>query len=82
MPDDRKIRLGGLWKHQARSGETYYSGSFGPGLRLVLFSNTRQQNDKDPDLVLYLAPADQPARDPRAPGRPEPGGLADLEFPG
>ena len=82
MPDDRKIRLGGLWKNESKSGGTYYAGKLSAGARLVLFRNDHKKGDNDPDLVLYLAPADQPARDPRAPGRPEPGGLAELEFPG
>ena len=53
--DRDKIRLTGLWKHNATSGGAYLSGKFGGGQLLVL-PNTYKANESDPDFVLYMAP--------------------------
>ena len=82
MPEDRKLRLGGLWKGQTKSGETFYSGGLGPSLRMLVFKNNFKQGEKDPDLVIYLAPAED-NRQRRAPGKPDSGSeLDEFEFPG
>jgi hypothetical protein len=49
------IRLSGLWTKKDKNGTTYYSGNLGSG-RLLLFRNTKKQAEKEPDLVLWLAP--------------------------
>ena len=50
--------LTGLWKHVAKDGKTYYSGSLGAA-NLLVFANTFKKTEKDPDLNLFVAPKEQ-----------------------
>ena len=54
-----KIKLTGLWKNTSKDGQTYYSGSLSPTVRVLVFKNNFKKEDRDPDLVLYLAPAEK-----------------------
>ena len=50
-----RIKLCGLWKQKTKDGKTYYSGGFGYGAGLQLFTNTYKGDDpKKPDLILYV----------------------------
>ena len=49
---DTKILLGGLWKNKSKAGMDYLSGSFGMA-RLLVFRNTRKDNDKSPDFNVF-----------------------------
>lgn len=58
MSDNQQgmIKLCGLWKSQTKDGKTYYSGGLTYSTNLLLFPNTyKKPDDKQPDLVLYLA---------------------------
>jgi len=61
--DTKMIKLTGLWKNETKNGEAFYSGSLCPGARLLLFKNGFKKGDRDPDLVLYIAPADRQERE-------------------
>ena len=54
-----KIKLTGLWKNTSKDGQTYYAGSLSPTVRVLVFKNTFKKGEKEPDLVLYLAPNDR-----------------------
>lgn len=63
------IRLTGLWR-QERDGRSHLSGSLGGG-RLLVFPNERKANERDPDFVVYLVPAERREGGPaRGEGRP------------
>ena len=47
------IQLSALWKKDSKNGRTYYSGKLGDG-RLLLFKNEKKQDEKQPDLILYI----------------------------
>lgn len=47
------IQLAALWKKESREGQLYYQGKLGNG-RLLLFENNRKENEKQPDLILYI----------------------------
>jgi len=50
-----RIKLCGLWKQTTKDGKTYYSGGFGYGAGLQLFTNKYKEGDpKKPDLILYV----------------------------
>ena len=55
------IELGSLWEEVSRSGKKYYSGSFGPKARLLLFP-IDSQNPKAPKFNLCVAPRQQDER--------------------
>ena len=58
-----KVRLCGLWKNESKDGGTYYSGSLSPGVKLLVFKNGFKKENRDPDLIAYLVPAEK-----RSPG--------------
>jgi len=47
------IQLSALWKKDSKNGRTYYTGKLGDG-RLLLFKNDKKQDEKQPDLILYI----------------------------
>ena len=49
------IKLTGLWKRKSKSGKVYYSGNLSTTAKVLLFKNDNKKNDRDPDLVIYLA---------------------------
>lgn len=49
------IKLTGLWKRKSKSGKVYYSGNLSSTAKVLLFKNDNKENDRDPDLALYLA---------------------------
>lgn len=54
--DGRKVELCALWKNESKGGETYYSGTLG-GARVLVFKNKNKgDNEKAPDLKVYLVP--------------------------
>jgi hypothetical protein len=59
MADQTKIRLGGLWRQESRSGEEFLSGPLGGG-RLLVFENKHRKSDREPTHVLYLVPNTRP----------------------
>ena len=52
-------KLCGLWKAQGRDGAIYYSGKFTFGTRLMIFKNQYKKTERDPDLVVYMAKAEE-----------------------
>ena len=48
------IKLTGLWKHEDKNGQIYYSGNLGSG-RILIYKNSYKEEDKHPDLVMYIA---------------------------
>lgn len=47
------IQLAAFWKKESKNKRTYYQGKLGNG-RLLLFKNDKKENDKHPDLILYI----------------------------
>ena len=54
-----RLKLTGLWRGKDRNGETFYSGSVNPTVRLMIFKNSYKKEDRDPDLIAYLVPAEK-----------------------
>jgi len=50
------LKLSGLWRREGKDGSCY-TGSLAHGVNVLIFKNKFKQNERDPDLVLYLAPA-------------------------
>jgi len=55
MGNNNMIKIGGLWKKTTENG-THFSGPFGYAANLLLFKNKYKKSEKDPDLILYIAP--------------------------
>lgn len=67
----QKIKLTGLWQNKSKSGETYYGGNLSPGVRILVFKNGFKEGEKDPDLVMYLAPVERQVQpDPKPESEP------------
>jgi hypothetical protein len=47
------IQLAAFWKRESKQGRSYYQGKLGNG-RLLLFRNEKKDNEKAPDLILYI----------------------------
>lgn len=47
------IQLAAFWKKDSKNGRTYYQGKMGSG-KLLLFKNDKKQEEKQPDLILYI----------------------------
>jgi hypothetical protein len=73
------IKLAGLWKEEGKDNSVFYSGKLGYGTRLLLFRNKYKRDEKDPDLILYLAKSEE--RKPKGEAFPEPSGEADPDIP-
>ena len=71
--NDDKIKLGVLWKHVSREGsKPYLSGRVEPdgldaavdllrhGGRLLVLSNKKRPDKRDPDCVLFVVPERDP----------------------
>lgn len=54
--DSDKVRIGGLWKEESKSGGRYLSGKLSATSKLLVLPNTYKKTDKDPDYIVYLAP--------------------------
>jgi len=57
MKDDL-IRLCGLWRHESKSGQTYYSGRLNRDVSVLIFKNEAKKDEKSPDLTLCLGKAE------------------------
>ncbi len=50
------IKIAPLWKQTSKDGSrTYYSGPFGDA-KILMFSNRKKSEDKQPDAYLFVAP--------------------------
>lgn len=52
------IQLAAFWKRESKNNRTYYQGKLGNG-RLLLFKNDKKDNEKSPDLILYIVPENE-----------------------
>jgi len=81
MSDD-KIKLGVLWKHVSREGSKPYLsgrveadgldaavGLLRRGGRLLVLSNKKRPDKRDPDCVLFVVP-ERESSEPTGPSKP------------
>ncbi len=54
------VRLAGLWKKDGKDG-AFYQGGLGHGAQVLVFRNKNKRDEKDPDLVLYIAKLERKA---------------------
>lgn len=52
--DNQRILLTGLWQRKNKKGEIYYVGNLSYGATLLLFKNDKKNNERSPDVMLYL----------------------------
>ena len=78
---DTKFKLTGLWSKETKNGEQYLSGDLGPTARILVFKNSFKQGDREPDWVLYLAPADAEQKGGQGPRSPRQPPYLGEEFP-
>lgn len=65
--ESKLMNLTGLWESKTKDGTRYLSGSFGKGISLLVFKNTKKRpNSKDPDYNVCLAPF-EPKEKPKDP---------------
>ena len=64
MKKDMLIHITGFWKNESRDGSTYYASKLRSGAKLLLFENRHKRGEKDPDLILCIAAADN-SRNPQ-----------------
>lgn len=54
--DSKFLNLTGLWLQKTKDGTPFMSGSFGRGINLLVFKNTKKRpNSNDPDYNVCLA---------------------------
>lgn len=53
-----RVKLGGLWKNTAKSGEQYLTGNFSASAGIKIFQNKFKNGEKDPDFIMYLVQKD------------------------
>lgn len=51
---------GGVWLNKSAAGETYMSGNFGVGAKLLIFKNKNKATDNQPDYNVYIVAKEQP----------------------
>lgn len=59
-----RIKLGGLWKNTAKSGEQYLAGNLSATTGFQVFQNKFKQGEKDPDFIIYLVQRELKKREP------------------
>lgn len=55
---DGMIRLLGLWKHQDKHAQDFWSGTLGTA-KIMVFPNGYKRDEKHPDLIVYIAPLEE-----------------------
>ena len=58
MEGKMATRIGGMWKKTSAKGEKYFSGQINwknEKINFVAFMNQNKQNEKFPDLNIYLS---------------------------
>ncbi len=55
------LEIAALWEETSRNGKNYFSGSFGPRTRLLLFP-IQSENPNAPSFRLCIAPRQQDER--------------------
>lgn len=50
-----KVKLGGLWKKEAKDGTVFYSGNLSYSSNILIFKNKFKRTERDPDLILYIS---------------------------
>src|SRR5262249_4489862 len=54
------VKLSGLWQGTTRTGQPYFTGTFGDACKLLIFVNDRKDEDAaGPDWFVFLTPAKQ-----------------------
>ena len=59
MEKNNLIKLTGLWKKEGKDGNVFFQGKLSYNTNLLLFKNQYKNNEKDPDLVLYIGKAEK-----------------------
>ena len=47
------IQIAAFWKKDSKNNRIYNTGKLGNG-KLLLFKNDKKENEKQPDLILYI----------------------------
>lgn len=57
MSDDfpPRIKLGGVWAHTTKNGQTFLSGDFGAFGQIQIWPNKKREGKKDPDMTVYIS---------------------------
>lgn len=50
----KKIKIMSLWKNTTKDGDTFLSGNFGNGRKVMIFKNTFKRTEKDPDFNVFV----------------------------
>ena len=50
-----KVKIGGLWKKESKDGTVFYQGNLSYSSNILIFKNKFKRNERDPDLLLYIA---------------------------
>jgi|TARA_B100001964_G_scaffold5097_1_gene5517 hypothetical protein len=53
------LKIGGLWENKDKNDNTYFSGTFTYGVKLLVMKNTFKEKDNEPDYMVYLAKKDR-----------------------
>jgi len=54
MANSELIKVTGLWKSEDRNGNLVLSGNLNGNARVVIFTNTFKESEKEPDYIMYL----------------------------
>jgi len=50
----KKIKIMSLWKNTTKDGDTFLSGNFGNGRKVMIFKNTFKKTERDPDFNVFV----------------------------
>ena len=48
------IKIAGLWEGKDKNGNTYFSGNYTYGTKLLVMSNSFKEKDNEPDYIVYI----------------------------
>ena len=56
------VRVMGLWENTDKRGNKYLSGNLGGSVRVMIFSNSFKQGEREPDYIAYISQRSQEDR--------------------
>jgi hypothetical protein len=57
------VKLGALWTGKDKDGQPMLTGTVNSSTRILILKNGFKREEKHPDYLVYLAPADQKDKD-------------------
>ncbi len=50
----QRVKLGGLWEHETRSGIKFWTGDLGMNVQIQVWPNKKREGKNDPDYAIWF----------------------------